>query len=393
MGQVSWLGHIFSTDGFMPHGMCYEWDTRVIWLHVASDAIIALAYYSIPLTLLYFVRKRKDLAFDWMFVCFAIFIVACGTTHVMEIYNIWHPTYWLSGVIKAVTAFFSIATAVLLLRLMPQALRIPSPADLRASNAALQAEIQERSKALERVASLNDELVRQTSNLAASNKELETFSYSVSHDLRAPLRHISGYIQLLVDESPALSEAGAKYADRISKSAAHMGQLIDNLLAFSQTGKTELKHEQVETGPLVAQVLEELAPDGQGRAIEWKIGPLPAVVFDRTLLRQVWVNVLGNAMKYTRGRDPAVISVGCSETAGEYEFFVQDNGAGFDMKYVDKLFGVFQRLHQRAEFEGTGIGLANVHRIVTRHGGRVRAEGRLGEGATFFFTVPKRPGA
>ncbi len=368
----------------MPHGMCYEWDPHVIWLHVTADAVITLAYYSIPLTLLYFVRKRKDLAFDWMLVCFAIFIVACGTTHLMEILNIWHPVYWLSGIIKVITALASIITAVLLIRLIPQALKIPSPA-------ALQNEIAERTKALERVASLNQELVAQTSNLAASNRELETFSYSVSHDLRAPLRHINGYIQLLVEETPTLGEEGALYASKIARSAAHMGLLIDNLLAFSQTGKAVLQREQVDTAALVEQVREELAPDAQGREINWKIEALPSVFADKSLLKQAWLNLISNAIKYTRERHPAVIVIGGRELPTECEFYVRDNGAGFDMRHVDKLFGVFQRLHSQENFDGTGIGLANVHRIITRHGGRTWAEGRVDAGATFFFTLPRTP--
>ena len=383
------MWHIFSTQGFMPHGMCYDWNPSVIWLHVLSDAVIAVAYYSIPVTLLYFVRKRKDLAFDWILVCFAIFIVACGTTHVMEILNIWHPTYWLSGIIKAITALVSIVTAILLIRLVPEALKIPSPEQLRASNSQLQREIAERTRALDRVASLNSELIDQTSKLAASNKELETFSYSVSHDLRAPLRHISGYAQMLVEEVPALGEAGATYARKIARSASHMGQLIDSLLAFSQTGKALLKRERVDTAELVEQLREELAPDAQGRDIEWNVGELPAVVADKQLLRQAWSNLLSNAIKYTRGRSPAVVTITSRETPEAWEFLVRDNGAGFDMKYADKLFGVFQRLHAREEFEGTGIGLANVQRIIVRHGGTIHAEAEVGVGATFYFTIPK----
>ncbi len=373
----------------MPHGMCYEWDPHVIWLHVIADGIIAFSYYTIPITLLYFVRKRKDMAFDWMLVCFAIFIVACGTTHVMEIINIWHPTYWLSGVIKAITAFASIVTAILLIRLVPEALKIPSPEQLRASNTALQKEIAEKTDALGRVALLNRELIDRTSNLAASNKELETFSYSVSHDLRAPLRHISFYIPLLIEEAPDLGETASLYAKKIARSAAHMSQLIDSLLAFSQMGKAALRREPVNTKELVEQVREELAPDMDGREITWKIGALPEVIGDRNLLRQAWLNLLSNAIKYTRGRQPALITVEGKETPEACEFLVQDNGAGFDMKQADKLFGVFQRLHAREEFEGTGIGLANVHRIISRHGGTIRAEGQPGLGATFYFVIPK----
>jgi signal transduction histidine kinase len=389
MPDMSWLEHIFSTNGFMPHGMCYEWNPQVIWLHVISDSLIALAYYSIPLTLIYFVRKRKDLVFDWIFVCFAIFIVACGTTHLMEILNIWHPTYWLSGIVKALTAFVSVLTAILLIRLVPQALRIPSPAQLRTTNEALQAEIKERTKALERIESLNGELVQQTSNLEASNKELETFSYSVSHDLRAPLRHIDGYIHMLAEEAPNLGENGATYAKKIAKSATHMGLLIDNLLAFSQTGKASLHRTWIDTAALVDQVREESAPDAAGRVIEWKIEALPRVFMDQALFKQVWVNLIGNAIKYTRDRDPALITIGCRAQPDDFEFSIQDNGAGFDMSHADKLFGIFQRLHLKEEFEGTGIGLANVHRIITRHGGKIWGQGEVGAGASFFFTVPR----
>jgi len=373
----------------MPHGMCYDWNSQVIWLHVISDALIALAYYSIPITLLYFVRKRKDLVFDWIFVCFALFIVACGTTHLMEILNIWHPVYWLSGIIKAITALLSVVTAILLIKLIPQALRIPSPEQLRATNQALQKEVQERTKAFERIESLNGELVRQTANLESSNKELETFSYSVSHDLRAPLRHIDGYIHLLTEEAPDLGESGGVYAKKIAGAATQMGLLIDNLLAFSQTGKAALQQAWIDTAAMVDQVREELAPDLKNRVIEWKIDELPRVYMDRALFKQVWTNLIGNAIKYTRDRNPGRISIGCRVHGDDFEFSIQDNGAGFDMRHVDKLFGIFQRLHLRHEFEGTGIGLANVQRIIARHGGKIWGKGEVGVGASFFFTVPR----
>jgi signal transduction histidine kinase len=388
---MGWLERLFSTKEFMPHGMCYEWNPDVIWLHVVSDALIALAYYSIPLTLVYFVRKRKDLAFDWMFVCFAIFIVACGTTHLMEILNIWRPTYWLSGVIKAITALVSVATAILLIRLVPQALSLPSPEQLRKSNAALQKEIHEREEATRQVQALNLELVEHTGKIQAANKELESFAYSVSHDLRAPLRHIDGYVNLLRAEEPAGSEDGRRYMAKISDSARQMGVLIDNLLAFSGMGRAALQPGWTDTNVIVAEAREELGPETKGRSIEWSIDPLPKVFVDRSLYKQVWMNLLGNAVKYSRQRENARIAVRCTEKAEHYAFSVQDNGAGFDMQYAGKLFGIFQRLHLKDEFEGTGIGLANVRRIVARHGGETWAEGELGVGATFYFTLPKTP--
>ena len=383
------LERLFSENGFMPHGCCYLWDPAVIWLHVISDAFIALAYYSIPLTLIYFVRHRKDLDFDWIFICFAVFIVACGTTHVMEILNIWHPTYWLSGIIKAFTAIVSVITAILLIRLMPQALAIASPAQLRKNNETLQREVFERQQAVAEAEALNKELLKQTEKLEAANKELEAFGYSVSHDLRAPLRHIDGYVDLLRQESSKLSEGSQRYMQVISDSARQMGLLIDNLLTFSRMGRSTMLPGWVDTEALLAETREELSQDAHGRDIAWKIEPLPKVFVDKALFKQVWLNLVGNAIKYTHYRKKAEITIGAKDTEKEVEFFIKDNGAGFDMQYADKLFGIFQRLHFKEEFEGTGIGLANVRRIIARHGGRTWAYGEVDKGATFYFTLPK----
>jgi light-regulated signal transduction histidine kinase (bacteriophytochrome) len=228
-----------------------------------------------------------------------------------------------------------------------------------------------------------------TARIQSSNKELETFAYSVSHDLRAPLRHIDGYVNLLGETSKTLGSEGERYSKKISESAKQMGLLIDNLLAFSGMGRSAMQREWVESCALVEQVREELAPDMQGRIIDWKIGKLPRVYADKALMKQVWMNLLGNAIKYSRNRKQAEIEVGCKEGPAEFEFFVRDNGAGFDMQYLSKLFGIFQRLHLKEEFEGTGIGLANVQRIIARHGGKTWAEGEVNVGATFYFTLPK----
>jgi light-regulated signal transduction histidine kinase (bacteriophytochrome) len=206
------------------------------------------------------------------------------------------------------------------------------------------------------------------------------------------LRHIDGFAELLRKESGNdLSASGQRFLDIISKSAKRMGVLIDDLLVFSRMGRTEMRQTTLDTGALVKECLEDLADDLKDREIEWTIDPLPEVVGDRALLKQVWINLLSNAVKYSRQRQPAKIEVRCQTSpANEWEFSVRDNGAGFDMRYADKLFGVFQRLHHSDEFEGTGVGLANVQRIVRRHGGRVWAEGQVNGGATFSFSLPKK---
>ncbi len=253
----------------------------------------------------------------------------------------------------------------------------------------------------ERFRRLSEELEKRvadrTTALAASNQELEAFSYSVSHDLRAPLRNISGFAELLHTRlRPKIDPDEAHYLDLVAAESVRLGQLIDSLLGFSKLSRTALEHGRCDLAALVAAVREELAPACVDRQIDWRIGFLPTVEGDPTLLRQVFANLVGNALKFTRHRSPAVIEIAAQPPAPgatEVVVFVRDNGAGFDPKYTDKLFGVFQRLHSAKDFEGTGIGLANVRRIVARHGGRVWAEGRPDQGATFFVALPVIPPA
>ena len=257
----------------------------------------------------------------------------------------------------------------------------------------LAVDITERKRAQEEVQRLNAELEervrRRTSELEAVNRELEAFSYSVSHDLRSPLRHVAGYADLLKEEAAdVLQDRGKHYLDNITDSIAEMGKLIDDLLAFSKMGRTEMQRTRIPMNAVVEEVVQELSRTTKGRRIEWDIRPLPDVRGDPAMIKQVWVNLIGNAVKYTRNREIANIRIGYTDRNGEPEFYVADNGAGFDMAYADKLFGVFQRLHHPDEFEGTGVGLANVQRIVMRHGGRIRAQSAVDQGATFYFTLP-----
>ncbi|MDR3628608.1 MAG: PAS domain S-box protein [Ignavibacteriaceae bacterium] len=236
---------------------------------------------------------------------------------------------------------------------------------------------------------LEDLVKERTAQLEVANKELEAFSYSVSHDLRAPLRHITGFIQILQKEIEAdLSENNKRYFGYITSSADKMGVLIDDLLSFSRMGRVGMEKRKVNLEFIITDVLNELSIETKGRVIDWKISSLPIIHGDPSMLKQVILNLISNALKFTKNKDNAVIELGASITDKEHVFYVKDNGAGFDMKYVDKLFGVFQRLHNSNEFEGTGIGLANIKRIITRHGGRVWAEGAVDEGATFYFTIP-----
>jgi PAS domain S-box-containing protein len=631
---------LFSSGNFEPHGYCYLWKPGLVWLNVTSDALIAAAYFAIPIGLLWFMRKRRDLPFGWIFGLFGTFIVACGSTHLMEVWNLWHANYWLAGVVKALTAAVSVPTAVLLMNLVPRALDLPSSKEWIKANAALQEEVTERReaelelriseasyrqqadllelthdaifvrtpegkilfwnrgaerlygwdkdevrgkathsllqtkfpepleeimaettengywegelihrrkdgseiivasrwavrrdpdgkpfsflesnrditqrkqeeqkfrnllesapdamvivnqagqiqlvnaqteklfgysreelagqrvevlmpqryhqqhvtdrktysetprprsmgvgvelygrrkdgsefpvevslsplqtsagtlvssavrdvslrrRAEEEIRGLNTELNRKVAELSAANQELESFSYSVSHDLRAPLRHIDGFARILKEEHAAeLSDDGKRYLDRVLQAVTHTGHLVDDLLNLARIGRKEIGRRKVMLRDLVQQVIAGLSVEDGKREIEWRIEPLPEADCDPGLLELVFTNLLSNAAKFTRTRQTAVIEVGMQRSEGVDVFFVRDNGVGFDPKYADKLFGVFQRLHRQEEFEGTGVGLATVQRIIQRHGGEVWAESKLGQGTTFFFTLEKR---
>lgn len=634
---MDFLKQLFGSGPYMPHGFCYLWNSKLVWLHVISDSLIALSYFAIPAVLLWFVKKRRDLPFNWMFLLFGIFIVACGMTHLMEVWNLWHGDYWLSGGIKAVTAAASVLTAVMLVRVTPKALALPGIGQLLKSKADLERQVSGlrdeemrglireaayrdladlldlthdaifvrdmrskitywnrasenlygwhfheaagkvshemlrtefpqplpaieaqivasgswegelvhhkrdgtevivssrwalerdadgnpaailesnrditrsrevekrfetlletapdamvvvdakgaiklvnaqteklfgyvraeligqpvevlvpdrfrpvhathredyaqspharamgvglelcgvrkngvefpveislsplrteegilvsstirdvslRREASDKIRNLNDALKQKIQDLGSLNKEMETFSYSVSHDLRAPLRHIDGFARILTEEHAAELSADAKhYLEHIVTAANRMGALIDDLLSLGRVGRREMNIRAANLDDLIKQAMADLPPGTENRAIDWKIEPLGDTVCDPGLVKLMFSNLLSNAVKFTRTRSKALIEIGKCSRNETMVYFIRDNGVGFDAKYADKLFGVFQRLHSHQDFEGTGVGLATVRRVVQRHGGNVWAESELGVGTTFFFTL------
>jgi len=644
---MAFISSLLTSPEFMPHGFCYLWDRDLIWLHVVSDVLIALAYFSIPLTLVYFVRKKRDLPFHWMFLMFGLFIVACGSTHVIEVWNLWHADYWLAGIVKLITAIASIITAILLFQLVPKALALPSPdvlkeanqklmdrteelaranAELASANSALlrsreqqrsffdaipypvwvfdwetlaikdvnqsaiasygysrkefllltikdlrpsedvpallehirnspnaagttgiwrhrkkdgaiidvevttgvvqfdrrdarlaiaaniterkqmeealresdeklrllvggvqeyailmldlegrvttwnegaerikgyraeeiigqhfskfytpeaaalgkpalelkkaaeqgrfeeegwrvrkdgsrfwasvvvtplrdrtgqlrgfakvTRDITERKRIEEQLERQRSELARSNTELVAANKELEAFSYSVSHDLRAPLRSIDGFsLALLEDYEEKFDAEGKDNLHRVRAATQRMGVLIDDLLDLSRVTRAGMKVQKVDLSAMGRAVAAELKNSQPGRRTEFHIQEGLEAHADSNLMRIALENLLENAWKFTSKRESACIEFGQTNNNGSRVYFVRDDGAGFDSARATRLFGAFQRFHDKNDFPGTGVGLATVQRIVQRHGGRIWAESVPEKGATFYFTL------
>jgi signal transduction histidine kinase len=435
--MLDFLLNLFSEDGFLPHGHCFLWTPGVLWTDVISDLLITLSYYSIPVCVLYFLKQRKDVPFARLPILFSLFVFACGTTHLMSVVDIWTPLYRLDALFRAITAAVSVVTAVFMWSLLPALLAHPSRADLEASNEKLRKEVEtrtrleremlelnhtleyrvrqrtaqleklnqelrqessERRRAEEQTRSLNINLetrvADRTAQLRLANQELEAFSYSVAHDLWAPLRAIDGFSQaLLEDYSSQIPEAGKRFIGRIRAATARMGVLIDSMLELSRLTRTDMNRKRVDLSEIARAVLDNLAHDQPRTDMTIQIEPGQFALADPKYLGIVMENLLGNAWKYTSKTPQAHIEFGrlTDVDVKDPTWFVRDNGAGFDMAYAEKLFGVFQRFHTESEFPGNGVGLATVRRILVKHGGRIWAQAEPGLGATFFFTLGSPP--
>ncbi|MBD2612372.1 MAG: ATP-binding protein [Nostoc sp. ZfuVER08] len=388
--MLTFLSYAFNSDGFIPHGHCYLWKTGLVWLHIISDATIAFAYYSIPFLLIYFISKRQDVPFNGVFVLFGAFIIACGTGHLMDIWTLWHPDYWISGSLKAVTAIISIYTAFALISLMPQALMLPSPAQLEAINRALSTEIVER-KRIEKELRKAEE-VAQNSSQAKSE-----FLANMSHELRTPLNGILGYTQIL-QRTESLTEKGRKGLGVIYQCGSHLLTLINDVLDLSkiEARKLELHPVDFYLPAFIDSVTEicRIRAEQKVIAFEVQLDPdLPTGIHgDEKRLRQVLINLLSNAIKFTeQGSVTFKVQVTGREsdngkTNYKISFQVIDTGTGIKPEQAEKIFQPFEQVgNQKRQSEGTGLGLAISQKIVLLMGGQIRVQSTLGKGSTFWF--------
>lgn len=376
----------------MPHGHCFLWKQDILWTHIISDSIIAISYYSIPAGLYVITRKRSDLAFNWMFTLFAIFIFACGTTHIMGIWNLWHGHYRIEGLIKAITALASLATAFILWPLIPHILKIPSHHQLKQTNNELNFQIMQRIDAEAETQKLNIELEervnQRTRELQLSNADLKQFAYIASHDLKQPLRTISNMVQLLEKRlAGQLDAQSTEYIGLTKQGADRMQQLIDDLLSYSRIGRVEedsvSDSEQVLTE--VIRIINNSIEAGHTTIIRQGIfGKVPVAI---SQLSQVLQNLIDNAIKYRSNRDPVITITGVIEE-GLQRIEIADNGIGIEPQYYERIFEMFKRLHHEREYPGTGIGLAICKKIIERHAGQISLESEVGKGSVFTITLP-----
>lgn len=383
---MSLFGSVDS-GAFLPHRTCLILREDLIWLHVTADALIALAYFAIPVILLYFDVHRKERFYSWVLILFASFILLCGLTHVMGIWTMWFPDYYIEGFLKLITAIVSVATALTLLPEIPKLLSLRSPEELEAINLQLQREVSARSAVM---TNLEDAVAQ----LTASNKELERFAYITSHDLKAPLRSIASFATLLEKRyRDQIDEQGREFIEYIRSGVEQMQTLTDDLLQLHRVNTADRNADPVDLGLMMEEVRQQLRSVIAEYGAKLEVAELPRVAGDRSQLGILLRNLVSNALKFRDADRPPVISVRARKLDDGWEISVKDNGIGIEPEHHHRIFETFRRLHTQDEIPGTGIGLALCQKIVERHGGEIYVESMPGQGADFRFTLKSTAGA
>jgi signal transduction histidine kinase len=385
--MLEFFSQLFDTTDFPQRWHCGNWSAFHGWVHVVSDFLIFGAYTAIPCVLGYFVVRRRDVPFLPIFWLFVAFIFSCGFGHLVESTIFWIPWYRLSGLVKLITAIVSWGTVIALVPIVPRALALPG---LAAVNKRLQSEMLERQKAEELLRQHASQVEDYASELEQTNRKLDQFAYVLSHDLQEPLRAVAGCVQVLQKryQGQLDTHADELIAHAVS-GATRMQALIHDVLAYSRVGNRGVEFQTIDANALLKEALANLdAAVTDARAVVTN-DPLPTVLADGAQLTQVFQNLLGNAIKF-RGAQRPEIHVAVQRRKNEWLFAVRDNGIGIQPEYFDRIFVIFQRLHTRQLYPGTGIGLTICKKVVERHGGRIWVESRPGKGSTFYFTIPDR---
>ncbi|MBE7549330.1 very similar to histidine kinase [Candidatus Kuenenia stuttgartiensis] len=392
--MIEFFQNLFTQD-FMPHGQCLLWRPEILWLFVISDGIITASYYSIPVALFYFVRRREDLEFKWMFVMFGLFIFSCGSTHFLDIWTLWSPSYRFEGVVKFLTAIASASTAIAIWPLIPKAIALPSPSQLRNANLEMTREMNGRKK-------VENELRTSYKNLEAAkllqehaNRAKTQFLSNMSHELRTPLNVIIGYTDLLSEQLPGkLNEKQLRYIGEINSSGKFLLSLINDLLDMSKidAGAMELELEDVSIDELINGMVSMMSRQFVKKKIKVKIiiePELSVVMADLRKCKQILMNLLTNALKFTP-KDGRVEICAVSDGDSGVKIEVRDTGIGIAEDKIDKIFSEFYQAENVIDEQlgGTGIGLALTRRLVELHDGKIGVESKLGKGSTFWFTLP-----
>jgi signal transduction histidine kinase len=385
------MGSSFSMHGFMPHGMCYLWRPDLLWLHVGSDAVIALSYFSIPAAMAVFASRRPDLAYRPVVWLFTAFIILCGMTHAFSIWTVWTPHYYAAGLLKAATAVASLATAFALWPLLPRALTLPSRDDLTAKNEALEQEVARRAQAETQLTALAAQLERRvqqrTAELERANAALNQFATTASHDLRAPLRHIGLFAELIERDEVALSDKGRDYLGRITGSADRLQTLVTALLTYAKLVNTPPQTRPTDLAALAQSAIDSRRPEIETANVIITVKPLPHALADAVLIERVFDNLIANALKYHDGRSPPEIIIEGHEDGSVAVIMVSDNGPGLPAEHSERAFDMLTRLETNGA-EGAGVGLAFCRTIVESHGGRIHLDTAYQGGARFVFTLP-----
>jgi signal transduction histidine kinase len=381
----------FSMHGFMPHGMCYLWRPDLLWLHVGSDAVIALSYFSIPAAMAVFAARRPDLAYRPVVWLFTAFIVLCGMTHAFSIWTVWSPHYYAEGLLKAATALASLATAIALWPMLPRALTLPSRDELKAKNEALEQEIIRRAEAETQLTALAAQLERRveqrTAQLERANAALDQFATTASHDLRAPLRHIGLFAELIERDEATLSDKGRDYLGRITDSADRLQTLVTALLTYARLVNTPPQIRPTGLEAVARAAIDAHRPEIEAAGAVITLNALPHAQADAVLIERVFDNLIANALKYHDRRSPPQITIGGCEDGSNAVITVTDNGPGVPAEHAERAFDMLTRLETNGA-DGAGVGLAFCRTIVESHGGRISLDTKYQGGARFVFTLP-----